>query len=510
MPTIIYSLDTINGLFADLVGQTFPLLNNFVEFYEKLEVKLPENINFRRGKFFNKNGKPNNWRRRTRIKGKELEKFLETSYVKLETSNNRDKMHKAIISHLNKLNDKKFTIIVKEFIDNLEELMFAETYDILNEEIMKKVYDDTHYIGLYAKLVRELVINKKWQKKMFNVVVNKSGQFYWSLNRIEEEGDVEFYGPFGSQEEAVEDGMHMINFKKRFCGYMQDMFKGRSVYQRKILETKDSFDMNIYAKNRYNNFLLMIFRLVEQKCFNESILHHCLLHLIETGELEQFVFVYDMMYKNRMKMNATNRQFYEEKVNNCLKNHKITPKTRFKLQDYFTLETYSTNSFETLAALSSEENTEVSPVVRSNMEVDVDGLLNEYCSNENMEDAKSEFRKIGERGWKMFYGKFIQIALEKDKQEVLKPLLYNLWDGDENFGRYFGEYVQTNLVNLYGEYEMDYPLCKQLFLELIGEWLSREFTKREEFVNGLLNKKTEDEEESYNIELFNENITNGI
>ena len=515
-PTQIYSLDAINEIFLSLAGQTAPLLNNFVEFYEKLEVKMPDISNFRRGKFFNKNGngntngRNNTWRRRTRIRGKELEKFLETSYVKFTTDNNRDKMHRTIISHLNKLNEKKFTIIMKEFIDGLEELMFAETYDILNEEIMKKVYDDTHYVGLYSRLVKELVINKKWQKKMFNVVENKSGQFYWSLNKIEEVEDVEFFGPFGSQEEAIEDGMHMINFKKIFCGYLQTMFKNRQQFQDYISETFESFDLHIYAKNKYNNFLLLIFKLVEQKCFNEKILHHCLLHLLSTGELEQFVYVFETMYKNKMKMNATNRGFYEEKVNNCLKNFTITPKTKFKLKEYFTLESYSSNSFETLAALSSDEEPEKKPIIRSNMEIDIDVVINEFIAGGNMEEAKKEFLKVGEDSWTKFYGKWIQTALEQDKQEELKPLLFSLWDENEQFGKSFGEYVENNLVNLYGEYEMDFPLCKQLFLEMIGEWLKRDFTNRETFVNMLLNKKTEDEDESYNIELFNENITNGI
>ena len=40
-----------------------------------------------------------------------------------------------------------------------------ETYNILNNEILNKVSTDTHYIGLYAKLIKELIINKKWQKK---------------------------------------------------------------------------------------------------------------------------------------------------------------------------------------------------------------------------------------------------------------------------------------------------------------------------------------------------------
>lgn len=128
--------------------------------------------------------KPNTWRRKSRFKRKDLEKFLTHSYVKQIPDNNIERIRRIIITNLNKLNEKKFTIIVKEFIDQLEGLVYFESYEILNQEISNKIHTDTYFIGLYAKLVKELIINKKWQKKMFNIVNNKDSQYYYSLNRM--------------------------------------------------------------------------------------------------------------------------------------------------------------------------------------------------------------------------------------------------------------------------------------------------------------------------------------
>ena len=140
---------------------TVELLNNFKEFYDNLEVKFPDVNNFRKnGRFMGKHIKQNSWRRKSRFKRKDIEKFLTNSYIKQIPENNIEKIRRIIITNLNKLNEKKFTIIVKEFIDQLEGLMYYESYEILNQEISNKIHTDTYFITLYAKLVKELIINK--------------------------------------------------------------------------------------------------------------------------------------------------------------------------------------------------------------------------------------------------------------------------------------------------------------------------------------------------------------
>jgi hypothetical protein len=236
---------------------------------------------------------------------------------------------------------------VKEFIDHLEEQMFYETYDIINAEIMNKVMTDNHYIDLYAKLVKELIINKKWQKKMFNIVNNKDGQYYYSLNRMVQKEDEEYFGPFDSSEEAMDDAMDSHNYKLSFCTFLEDNFKNRSTYQQEIENSEDNFEMNIYSKNRYNNFLKFLFSTFESGIFNEKVIHHILLQLILTKEIEQFIFLFDIINKSSVhKIDKINIQFYENKIIDLLPQLRLSAKTKYKLQEYFNIEIKNSNIFD--------------------------------------------------------------------------------------------------------------------------------------------------------------------
>jgi len=359
----IYPLERIASIASKLSGYIVPLLNGFKVYYETLEVKPIDITTFKRNNFGkhcqNKNRFQNVfWKRKNRFRGRELEKFIANAYVKQLPQNDEDKIRKIIISHLNKLNDKKFTIIVKEFIDHLEEQMFYETYDILNNEILNKVSTDNHYISLYSKLIKELIINKKWQKKMFNIINGNNGEYFWTLNKLKEHThDNEYVGPFESEEEALEDAMEHHNYKVSFCSFMEEKFSWREAFQSEIKTTEKSFDLNIFAKNKYNNFLKFIYSSVDMGIFKIDLLHHVLLKLISTKELEQFVVIYEQILTSKNKFNVETHSYYEVKLNEVVNQSVISPKIRFKLQEYFKINLKNTNSFDALAVI---ENTDTS------------------------------------------------------------------------------------------------------------------------------------------------------
>lgn len=504
-----YPLERISLISSKLDGYKVNLLNNFLEFYEALEVKIHDVNSFRRQNRNNRNANNKyNWRKKNRFRAKDIEKFLTNSYKRQLPENDNDKIRRTIISHLNKLNAKKFTIIVKEFIDNLEEQMFSETFDLLNKEIMDKVLGDSHYVGLYAKLVRELIINKKWQKKMFNIIENENEkQFYWSLNVLKEE-ESEFVGPFGSREEAVEDAVENHNFKISFCKFLQGEFVNREKYLNEIKATEDQFDMNIYAKNRYNNFLKFVFSCVENKIFNLNVLHHVLLNLIGHNELEQFVVLFETMQGSRLKVNKTNLKFYEDEINKKIAHFAITPKTKYKLMEFFKLNIPSTNTFDVLTQFSSNENTENDTSVEvTEQDRTIDCIISEYPLSQDYEEIKKQWVTVED--YNKFYNRLIDVVLEGKEAdgEILIDMVKKLWEDFPKFGENFMNFVDENLIELYGEYQIDYPNCSQILIKMIRNNME---LYGKNFVDLLMKKSSEDEDENYNIELFNKDITSNL
>jgi hypothetical protein len=497
----------------DTNGYTVELLNNFKEFYDNLEVKFPDVNNFRKnGKFMGKNGKSNVWRRKSRFKRKDIEKFLTNSYIKQLPENNIEKIRRIIITNLNKLNEKKFTIIVKEFIDQLEGLMYHESYEILNQEILNKIHTDTYFISLYAKLVKELIINKKWQKKMFNIINNKEGQYYYSLNRMIQKEDEEYYGPFDSMEEAMEDAMETHNYKISFCSFLETNFRDRNRYKKDIIDSEDNFELNIFSKNRYNNFLKFFYSTFESGIFNEKIVHHILLQLLQTEEIEQFIFIFDILNKSSYKLDKQNLKFYEDKIIGIMHHLRLSAKTKFKLQEYFKIEIKHSNSFDILASLSSNENTADNDVPSKTIGVvdrNMNCIITEYPLNQDYENVKKMFVKIID--YTNFYNTIIQEILDVNdvKCQYLIELMGKLWDDYGKFGEEFEKFLLKKLMNDYNNLEVDYPNCGKIFLELITSWMKKNNIDScsENFINKLKENHSDDDDEMYSIELFNKRIT---
>ncbi len=520
----IYPLEKIALIASKLQGHIIPLLNGFKEYYETLEVKPIDVSTFKKNNFgrygcSSKNrSQQSNWRRKNRFRGKDIERFLVNSYVKQLPQNDTEKIRKIIISNLNKLNEKKFTIIVKEFIDHLEEQMFFETYEILNSEIINKVSTDSHFVYLYAKLIKELIINKKWQKKMFNVVftkINNEEGHYWTLNKLgEHHHDNEYIGPFETENEAIDDAMNHHNYKMSFCNFMEKTFRERDIYQAEIRDTIETFDLNIYAKNKYNNFLKLIFCAVEQGIFKIDLLHHVLISLILDKELEQFAYIYEQLHSNaRFKLNNESYHFYEGKLNEVINQTVISPKIKFKLQEFFKLKIKSNNAFEALALIDSGESTEEQSLqVLQSLDRDISCIISEYPISEDYSMAKDAFNLISRDKYSEFTSSIILAILdakESDGQK-LKKLINNLWEDFSDYEERFESFIEENMINLYGEYEIDYPRSKELFKELILSWLELSGNSKDELIEKLKEKTSDDEDEMYNIELFVENIVDKL
>ena len=56
---------------------------------------------------------------------------------------------------------------------------------------------------------------------------------------------------------------------------------------------------------------------------------------------------------------------------------------------------------------------------------------------------------------------------KESNQGPLIELLGKLWEDFGEFAEEFGSFIDNNLVNIYGEYEVDYPNSKDLFMKLM-------------------------------------------
>ena len=60
-----------------------------------------------------------------------------------------------------------------------------------------------------------------------------------------------------------------------------------------------------------------------------------MLQLLAIKEIEQFIYLFDIINKSSNKFDKTNTQFYENKIIALVPKLILSAKTKFKLQEYF-------------------------------------------------------------------------------------------------------------------------------------------------------------------------------
>jgi hypothetical protein len=310
--------------------------------------------------------------------------------------------------------------------------------------------------------------------------------------------------------------MESHNYRLSFCTFLEYNFKNRSIYQQEIENSEDNFEMNIYSKNRYNNFLKFLFSTCENGIFNEKVVHHILLQLIFTKEIEQFIFLFDTINKSSThKFDKTNIQFYENKIIAILPQLRLSAKTKFKLQEYFKIEIKTSNAYDLLASLSSNENTEEkeSPKITKEVDRNMNCIISEYPVNQDYENVKKMFGKVS--NYASFYNAIIQEILDVNdtKRDFLIELMSKLWNDYGKFWEEFEVFLVKKLMSDFSNLESDYPNCRKIFHDMILMWIevnSMDPSGIGSFIKKLTNIQSNDDDEMYSIEQFNEKITQPI
>ena len=165
--------------------------------------------------------------------------------------------------------------------------------------------------------------------------------------------------------------------------------------------------------------------------------------------------------------------------------------------------------FEALAVYESGESNSSSPKKASPAERDINCIVSEYPISQDYQTAKDLFKHIPVKLYENF-NETIIFAIMDGKgpdSKVLTELIYKLWDDFPKYFDSFASFIDNKMISIYSEHELDYPCLKDLFGNLILKWIESSETDKIEFVNKLKSKNSSDEDEQYNIQLFNENVT---
>ena len=456
-----YPIERIHILSQKYIGLVSEELSDFLKTYEQIEIKTPDPIYSNKKNYL--------WRKRCKFNSKDFEKYLKNKWTPNLPKNDREKIQRVVIANLNKLNEKKFTIITKELLDSLETLMYFETYEILIKELINKVKIDKHYIKIYGRLVNELFINKRWQKRIITLTNTDEG-IYWSVNKLDmAEEEREFIGPFDTEKDAYYDALKTYSFEREIIKKINSIFYNRDEFIANIEDNAENFDMYLMYKNNYLNFVEFIYYITNYRFLPEDILLHLLLQFLKkfendntTVELEAFCHLYTI-YKNsngNVKLSNQNHQYFENRIKKIINNNTVDLKIKFVIQNLFKInaDKIKTNRYDTLLEI--EESSENTNEEEKEAVENINCLINEYPMHRSSDLVSEMLGTINSKYDRNLIESIINELLlgsSSHFDEVLELLsLVNEKRDLKNVNDVINQYKDD-----IEEYELDYPNIKQ-------------------------------------------------
>ena len=161
-------------------------------------------------------------------------------------------------------------------------------------------------------------------------------------------------------------------------------------------------------------------------------------------------------------------------------------------------------------------------------EQNIECIISEYPITQDYDASIELFKEINRIDYSLFITKIIFSIL--DSKESISVQLFELFkmlvrDFSE-FSEEFGIFICKNMPGLYVDYSIDYPKCSNIFTNLIRTWFLLGNIDKNDFIKKINSKKegetvgtagtaagaveSVDEDELYNLELFNMNVVEKI
>ena len=492
-----YPLEKILTIKNDISDIKYNELDKFLKLYSKIYIKTHDN-------YTKKHYDRNSWRKKVKYNTNDFEKYFKNKWTPNLPKNDEDKIRKLVLTQLNKLNEKKFKIITKEFIDSLENITYIESYSIIISEIIKKIHSDSKYLKIYAKLIRELSINKKWQHNIISLS-NTSDGIFWTINSLKENNNKIFDGPYESNEHAYIEALKEHSFSNKFIEEFNSLFLNRNKFIIEINKNMDSFELLAFSRNRYLNIFEVIYLLININYFKEDIILYCLLQFLNNfeknnyfEELNAFCFLYKLYRnKNNIKISNDNHLYFEKKINDIIVNKNIDIKYKFKLEEIF-------NNISVNLESSSKKIIEVN---KDDIEVleNIRCLIVEYILNENIEGLNEIFVFIPENKYIILIDEIFSKILDSniDEFKIIVDLINILVTKNNIIELLINKFIKN--INDYDNIIIDYPNMSVYIRNLLLN-----FKERNENIYNDLNTKILKLEKSDSLELFKNDIISKI
>jgi len=356
-------------------------ISEFIDEYNALV--LPNVINnknqFRPNRNYNRynRGVNNQWKNKKNLSTGDALKFSSTIWKKDETLKEIDIIRMNLNKELNKLCETQFNQNVKNILIELEKVKCKEVFNLIINLIIEKVQNDKNYLDLYSRLCYNLSNNYNWQYSIFTVE-NYKDLYFYSINSTDEDIEPNMENLFGSREEALNDGLSKISFKRVLFERLNEEHKKLDDNIEKI----NGFDCenSVIEKNKVINLYSFIGYLHSVQLLHDYIIYSVLLSLLQNKKelsIEIFLEVYNIISKYFLLFPEYNKEYFKMKIKQLIDENHYSSKIIFKVEDIFGIKKILENKKDIILQKKSNCTSEILSLL-SDVEESGDNVIDDY------------------------------------------------------------------------------------------------------------------------------------
>lgn len=483
IPMYVYTRSFIQERTTDFLS-VHPALEEFMEEYKEIakDVPIPHFIPRRH----------HSWRDGSRPVLRE--QFKSADWMNQKSDKILDKIRMDLLQTINKLSDTNYRMLSQRILKTLHQYSYYEVLEILAETIFDKISYEEQFGYLYTRLLLVLFENSFWQMGSIKVSGGDNKVFLRHINEsnIEEEEEI----PIGfstGMKDAQMKAYEIIQFKRYFITYLQEIFNQRNDYYNMYMEEIDD-DIHNKIKKKYLGIFLVASNLYVHKMIHINVIHTILLKLMRYNEaaipneleMEAIYLIFENLDKIKGKHYLTKafKKLYFDYIKKTLFDNKseYSNRIRFRMEDLMEL-SLSENKDKDVGNKSVKKPVDNKLMRRTNDDInmvnkksdeeingDIRSLVSEYLLNQNCDDLELSIKSLASYPTETVLSMVLETFVEENPDVYnLTTHILNRIEERNRINKEDWEKTLKKMSDKLDDFEMDYPNGYKYICDIIKE-----------------------------------------
>lgn len=412
------------------------------------------------------------------------DQFKKADWMNQRSDKILDKIRMDLLQTINKLSDTNYRVLSQRVLKTLHHYPYYEVLEIIAEIIFDKISYEEQFGYLYTRLLLVLFENSFWQMNSINVSLSEGKVYLKHITEenVEEQEEIPI-GSFTNLKDAQMKVYEIIQFKRYFITYLNELFNQRNNYYEMYCEEDDE-DVKMKIKKKYLGIFLVASNCYIHKMLHINVIHSILLNLLHYKldgvpteiEIEAIYLIFDNLekIKGRHYLTLSFKKLYLSYTQKILTDYhdNYSNRIRFRMEDLIEILMSDKKPVDKKIEEKIVKKREEISNGKSEEEIfeDIRLLVSEYLINQNRDDLEYSLNTLSSIPSEIILSMVLETFVEEnpDRYELTTEILYKIEENKKIVKEDWEKTVQK-ISNKLEDFEMDYPNGYKYITEIMKE-----------------------------------------